>query len=264
LRQLFDEALGLRPPIFRFARLGPDNIIDLMRPNLGKAAFGSVDEAKADRLYHLARVRQMIEEMEVFVFTLGLTEAWAEPAADVVYGSHPAVFLPSIEADHIVPINLDYEEVVRDLEYVLGLLAAHGRSGGPRVVLTVSPVALAATHQESHVVTATTYSKSVLRAAAGKIATTHPQVDYFPSYEIFSLSPSFGQFLAEDLRDVNARGVEVAMRAFESTFLDGETRPQPAPERPPQRAPEPVFDGASANPADAECEEVANALFERR
>lgn len=262
LRQLFDEALGVRAPIFRFARLGADSFVDLMRPNLGKAAaFGSVEEAKADRLYHLACVRRMIEEMDAFVFTLGLTEAWADEAADIVYGSHPAVIVGSIQADGITAINLDYEQVVADLEYVLDLIGRHSRVGGPKVVLTVSPVALAATHQDDHVVTATAYSKAVLRAAAGKIAVSHPRADYFPSFEIFSLAQSFGQFLAEDLRDVNARGVGVAMRAFEDMFMEA----APTTGAPRAEAPPPANPGPPAAPAkslaEAECDEIANAVF---
>jgi hypothetical protein len=257
LRQLLDEALGLRSAIFRFAELAPGKVIDLMRPNINGTGFGSVEEARVDRLHHLTRVRRMIEEMEVFVFTLGLTEAWADERADIVYGSHPGVFVNDLRAEHLVPVNIEYAEVVRDFEYVLELIARHNRHGA-RVILTVSPVGLAATHQDQHVITATTYSKSVLRAAAGKLASSHAHVDYFPSYEIFSLSQSFGQFLADDLREVNARGVGVAMGIFETMFLE--------PGASPERAMAGVSRPASApieadNPADAECDEVANAYF---
>ncbi|MDP3767729.1 MAG: GSCFA domain-containing protein [Dehalococcoidia bacterium] len=259
LRQLFDEALGVRPPIFHFIRPGSDGFVDLMRPNIGRMTFASADEARADRLYHLSCVRRMIEEMDAFVFTLGLTEAWADERANVVYGTHPAVLRETVQADHVTAINLEYGQVVADLEYVLELLARHGRAGGPRVILTVSPVALAATHQDSHVVTATTYSKAVLRAAAGKVAATHPSVDYFPSYEIFSLSQSFGQFLAEDLRDVNPRGVSVAMRAFEDMFMADGPAPVAVNRRSPKVAPGPPAHSDSL--AEAECDEIANAHF---
>jgi hypothetical protein len=201
----------------------------------------------------------MIEEMETFVFTLGLTEAWANARQQVVYGSHPAVVHESFQMDGIAAVNFDYEEVVADLEQVLALIAGHSRKGGARLILTVSPVALAATHQDSHVVAATAYSKSVLRAAAGKLAGAHANVDYFPAYEIFALSPSFGQFLAEDLRDVNRRGVEVAMRVFGDMFLD---EPGAAQRTAVTAAPPPA---AAAVPepdaAQAECDEIANAFF---
>jgi len=261
LRQLFEEALGLRAPIMHFAKLKDGGVIDLMRPNLGKASFGSVEEAHADRLHHLSRVREMIMQMSAFVFTLGLTEAWCDPVRDVVYGSHPGVFVDMDVGDHIRPVNFDYEQVLQDMEQAFGLLARHGRDGGPRVILTVSPVGLAATHQDDHVLSATSYSKSVLRAVAGKLAASFPQVDYFPSFEIFSLSPSFGQFLADDLRDVNVRGVEVAMRVFTEMFLaEASAAANSKPISPPPAA-APAEDH---NLAEAECDEIANAFFAKR
>lgn len=258
LRQLFDEALGLRPPILRFAELGPDNVIDLMRPNIGALGFGSKEEARLDRLHHLSRVRDMIEQMEVFIFTLGLTETWVDPGSNVVYGSHPAVFLDSIPADSATALNLGYAEVVEDFEYVLDLIRRHNRNPGVRVILTVSPVGLAATHQDSHVLMATTYSKAVLRAAAGQLAGAHDNVDYFPSFEIFSLSQSFGQFLADDLREVNARGVAVAMRAFEDMFLAAKPDLKRAA---PTAGATPAAPAVHEAPVDRECEEMANAIF---
>lgn len=257
LRQLFEEALGIRPPIFHFGKLKSGAYIDLLRPNISQAGFGSVEEARVDRLYHLSRVRVMIEQMQTFVFTLGLTEAWADEARDVVYGSHPGVFLEAFRGP-AAAINLDYEAVVGDLEQMMMLLGRHSRRGAPRMILTVSPVALAATHQDAHVLTATSYSKAVLRAAAGKLSASRPDVDYFPSYEIFALSQSFGQFLAEDLRDVSRRGVEVAMRVFRDMFL--------APESRQQEKPAPVVEQAvpappTASAAQAECDEIANAAF---
>lgn len=259
LRQLFEEALGLREPIFNFVKTGPDRYVDLMRPNIGQDGFGSAEEARADRLYHLGRVREMIEQMEVFVFTLGLTEAWADEAKNIVYGTHPSVIRPDMRLDHITPVNLDYNAVLTDLNHVLDLLARHNRRAPPRTILTVSPVGLAATHQDSHVLTATTYSKSVLRAVAGAAAATRPEVDYFPSYEIFSLSQSFGQFLADDLREVSARGIAVAMRTFEAMFLDEPAAASAA--RPVAASPKTAPQTEAGNGAQAECDEIANAVF---
>jgi hypothetical protein len=261
LRQLFEEALGLRAPICRFVRTGPDAFLDLMRPNIGDRPFSSAEEARCDRLHHLSRVREMIEQMEVFVFTLGLTETWFDPAANVVYGSHPAVFQDSVPADVAQALNLGYEEVVEDFEFVLDLIRRHNRNPAVRVILTVSPVALAATHQDTHVLTATTYSKAVLRAAAGKLAAAHDNVDYFPSYEIFALSQSFGQFMAEDLREVNPRGVAVAMRVFEHMFLSPAAPGETAPRRSARENPSDQAQRQSG--VDRECEEIANAFFAR-
>lgn len=259
LRQLFDEALGLRAPILRLLQTAPETFIDVMRPNVGERGFSSAEEGRLDRLHHLSRVREMIEQMEVFVFTLGLTEAWIDPAANVVYGSHPAVFLDSVPAEAAQALNLGYEEVVEDFEHVLELLRRHNRSPNLRVILTVSPVALAATHQDTHVLTATSYSKAVLRAAAGRLAAKHDNVDYFPSYEIFALSQSAGQFMADDLREVNPEGVAAAMRVFARMFLSEAGAPAEA--RPQAAEPPTPHDYRTAT--DRECEEMANAFFGR-
>lgn len=261
LRQLFDEALGIRPPITRLAYLGPAKYIDLMRPNIGETRFGSPQEAQADRLFHLAQVRRMIEQMEVFVFTLGLTETWVDRGANIVYGSHPGVFVEKGNTDAITADNLSHAAVVEDLEYVIALIQRHTRQPNVRLIFTVSPVGLAATHQNNHVLVSTSYSKAVLRAAVGEVAGGHPHVEYFPSYEIFALSQSFGQFLADDLREVNPRGVAVAMRAFEDMFVDNTpaaaARPSPLADQPKELR-EPSTVGSAA---DVECDEVANAFF---
>ena len=262
LRQLFDEALGRRAPILRFAETKPKHFIDLMRPNVGDRGFSSAEEGRLDRLHHLTRVREMIEQMEVFIFTLGLTETWIEPGANVVYGSHPAVFRDTIPAEFAQAVNLEYGEVVEDFEYVLDLIARHNRNPGVRVILTVSPVALAATHQDTHVAMATTYSKSVLRAAAGKLAAAHANVDYFPSFEIFSLAQSYGQYLAEDLREVNPRGVAVAMRVFGDMFLPRDAVNTDAAATP-ARATAAAEPTVRLAPVDRECDEIANAIFDR-
>jgi hypothetical protein len=83
-----------------------------------------------------------------------------------------------------------------------------------RFVLTVSPVPLTATYSGRHVLVATMYSKSVLRAAAGQLAENNAFVDYFPSYEIFN-SPVFrGAFFEPNQRNAAARGVAFAMEHF--------------------------------------------------
>jgi hypothetical protein len=80
----------------------------------------------------------------------------------------------------------------------------------------VSPVPLAATATDAHVLPATIYSKSVLRAVAGELANEFRNVDYFPSYEIITnvLSGSWFYDVASGFRNVTPRGVDVAMSYF--------------------------------------------------
>jgi len=63
-----------------------------------------------------------------------------------------------------------------------------------------------------HVLNATSYSKSTLRAVAGDAAKAFANVFYFPSYEIISSAASRGMFFNPDLRTVNPMGVDLVMK----------------------------------------------------
>ncbi len=212
LRQLLDEAFENQKfsPKVGISKRG--RYLDLRRPNINSIGFSNEEEALADRAYHLACVKKMFLEMDVFVFTLGLTEAWIDDVDGIVYGTHPSVALGSDWIGSASRVNFDYVNCFNDMVYVINFV----QSINPkcRFLLTVSPVALAATHQDQHVLLSTCYSKSVLRSVAGKLRDISPIVDYFFSFEIFSVAQSFGQFLSDDLRDVNGRGIDLAMKLF--------------------------------------------------
>lgn len=94
-----------------------------------------------------------------------------------------------------------------------------------RILLTVSPVPLIATFEDEHVLTATTYSKSVLRVAAGEAARQSGRVAYFPSYEIITGNFTRGRYYADDLREVREEGVRHVMRLFMAHYAQsGEQR----------------------------------------
>jgi hypothetical protein len=69
------------------------------------------------------------------------------------------------------------------------------------------------------VLTATTYSKSVLRVAVETVVHQNEDVDYFPSYEIITGPQSRGRYFAEDLRSVLPDGVAQVMKIFGRHYL---------------------------------------------
>ena len=217
LRQLVDESFGTIPKRMLFSHHKDGGVVDLLRPSINRHhRFSCEEEARADRAYHLGRVRALFLEADIYIFTLGLTESWVDAAGNV-YGVHPEVVTRMDSPSPVEKVNSDYIETYNDLVHIITFL----RSINPRIkfILTVSPVGLSATHQARHVLLATVYSKSILRAVAGRIADLSPWVDYFPSYELFSVAQSFGQFLASDLRDVSSRGVQVTMELFKTMFF---------------------------------------------
>ena len=209
LVQLFEEAHGRRTPVEGVWEKD-GRFYDALRPAVEPGGFGSVAELAVLRAAHLARVREMFRTLDIFVFTLGLTEAWVSTADGTAYPTAPGVIAGSHDPARYRFLNLRHGDVVADLEaFRAGLRAVNP---GARMLLTVSPVSLAATATGDHVLVATTYSKAVLRAAAGELAQDHADVSYFPSYEIIAGQPARHGFYEPDLRSVSAHGVAEVMR----------------------------------------------------
>lgn len=185
---------------------------DPFRPTIEPDGFASATEFRAALAHHLATVRQLIEQADLFVFTLGLTEAWIDRRDGSAYPVAPGTAAGRFDPDIHVFRNFTTSEVVADLRQFMDI--ARRVRPAMRFLLTVSPVPLVATATDQHVLVATTYSKSVLRAAAGELYQTDPGVDYFPSYEIITGIPARSMFFEPDLRSVHPRGVDVAMSHF--------------------------------------------------
>lgn len=225
LLQLFQESFGTRIPkevVWEF----DGRYFDAMRPGIEPGGFGSVDEVLALRKSHLASVRRMFEDLDIFVFTMGLTEAWTHVEDGTTYPISPGVIAGVYDADRYRLDNFRYQSIKDDFTAFADAL----RDINPkaRVLLTISPVPLAATATREHVLVATTYSKSVLRAVAGDLAADMDFVFYFPSYEIIAGHPTRGMYYEPNLRSVCPKGVEQVMSYFfADTPVAGDKRAVP-------------------------------------
>ena len=229
LLQLFQRAHGMFAPT-EDHWLRPDgHYADPYRPNVEERGFATLEDLREDRARHLEAVRRMFREAEVFVFTLGLTEGWRSADDGAVFPLAPGVTAGEYTAARHEFVNFDVADIVADLRSFLALL--RGVNERVRVLLTVSPVPLIATYEDRHVLTATTYSKSVLRVAAESIVRDHDWVDYFPSFEIITGSFNAGMYYQADAREVTATGVAHVMRCFSKHYLAG-ARGHPEEARP--------------------------------
>lgn len=189
-----------------------DRFVDPFRPNIEPHGFASEDELLAMRRVVLDAFAQSVKDADVFVFTLGLTERWINQTAGYEYPMCPGTIAGAFDDQKHHFENLEYSGVKDALLEAMSIFKA--ANPDLRFVLTVSPVPLTATASGQHVLTATTYSKSVLRAVAGDLAAAREDVDYFPSYEIIT-SPVFqGQFFEENKRSVKKSGVDFVMTSF--------------------------------------------------
>ncbi|MBC7597988.1 MAG: GSCFA domain-containing protein [Polaromonas sp.] len=223
---------------------------DLLRPSVSKQGFATREEAIADRVHHLHCVRRMFESIDVFVFTLGLTECWQHADLGHTYPACPGTVRGIYDTNHHRFHNFGLTEVVADLEALIEV----ARTLNPvlKFIFTVSPVPLVATRTNENVIVASAYSKAVLRAAVGEVTKRYDFVEYFPSFEIISQPASFGQYLAADLRDANERGVGHVMSCFLSAFYP------PLPNF--KAAPVVLEATVHKEEAPVQCEEVFNDL----
>jgi hypothetical protein len=222
---------------------------DPFRPQIQPGGFATWEEYQRDREQHFAAVRRAFEEADVFVFTLGLTECWVSREDGAAYPVCPGTAAGRFDAARHAFVNFAVEDVVADMKSFI--TALRRRNPRVKVILTVSPVPLAATAEDRHVLVSTTYSKAVLRIAAEQL-TQLSDVAYFPSYEIVTGAFSRGAYFADDLRSVTKAGVDHVMRLFFAHATEG------APEFP---APAPAERDATLAAAEAliavQCEEEA-------
>ncbi|WP_309762025.1 GSCFA domain-containing protein [Pseudomonas oryzihabitans] len=211
LEQWIDFALGKRSSEESEYFFDNGLFFDLLRPALNPGGYASLQDAVVARDKTLECMRRSLASANTFIFTLGLTEAWLHKCGTiypVCPGTIKGDFNPDLHYFH----NYDYSEILACLKRVFDKV----RSINPimRFVLTVSPVPLTATADSDHILTATTYSKAVLRAVAGFLSKSESYVDYFPSYELVS-SPLFeGASFANNKRSVTDEGVTFVMRHF--------------------------------------------------
>ena len=221
--QLLDRANGWETADDVWERNG--RYFDAFRPHVRAGGFATIEELRDARIAHLQAVKRVFTESDVVVFTLGLTEAWMSTMDGAVYPTAPGVIAGSQDNSRHVFQNFSYPEVLSDL--LNWCQRVREMNSSVRILLTVSPVPLNATYMPRNVWTSTTYSKAVLRAVAGDVATELSYVDYFPSYEIITSPQVHGRYFEDDLREVTSVGVKHVMRVFDRHYVLGDGTSDP-------------------------------------
>ena len=211
LVQLFERAFG---------KLSFDEVwqnkegryVDPFRPNLCGDGYATSEEVLQEQQQHLKQVRRMFETLDVFVYTMGLTETWVNRETGAAYPICPGVTAGTFDPDRYEFVNLDYTTILDEMETFLSYLREVNPSA--KVLLTVSPVPLTATAEERHVLLSTMASKSILRSVADQLYRRHAHVDYFPSYDIIMSPPFKSMFFKNNLRSIHEEGVDYVMSHF--------------------------------------------------
>lgn len=249
LLQLMRRALRQFSPVEDRWHL-PEGIVDTFRPGMRYLAC-SDREFDALRAQHLRAALRAFSECSVFVFTLGLTEAWVSKLDGAVFPACPGTLFNrgSFDPDRHAFQNFTVNQVASDLLAFIALL----REINPavRVILTVSPVPLVATATNRHVLAATIYSKSVLRVAAEMAHQSFADCHYFPAYEIVTGPQAPQDFLDPDRREPSTKAIAAVMSALLAACDQSASAPKSAEAAPTSAA------ELSTMISAIECEEAA-------
>ena len=184
---------------------------DALRPSVEPHGFSTEEEVVIHRAHHLKMVRRALKQVDIFIFTLGLTEAWVH-LGHTVLPTAPGTIAGSYDPAVHTWRNFSFNEIYADFTEFRKLV--HRIRPECKFLLTVSPVPLTATAADQHILPATIHSKSILRAVAGQLIADYDDVDYFPSYELIA-TPFLGSCFYEDnMREVRSDGVALVMDTF--------------------------------------------------
>jgi hypothetical protein len=175
-------------------------------------------EETLERRALIQAVTKRIQSCRAVIVTLGLAEVWRDVHAGVFVNCTPIPSLFKTQPDRYEFHLINFAENWANLEAIYTLLSHYGHPDF-HIVVTVSPVPLMNTFSTMDIVVANTWAKSLLRAVAQEWASAHPNVDYFPSYEIVQNSDRAAVW-ERDLRHVRGAGVQHIMELFLKNYLE--------------------------------------------
>jgi hypothetical protein len=179
--------------------------------------FVSLEET-LERRALIQTVTKRIKNCRAVVVTLGLAEVWRDVQTNVFVNCTPIPSLFKTQPDRYEFHLTSFAENWANLEAIYALVSQYGHPDF-RIVVTVSPVPLMNTFSTMDIVVANTWAKSLLRALAQEWASAHPNVDYFPSYEIVQNSDRAAVW-EQDLRHVRGASVQHIMDLFLRNYLE--------------------------------------------
>jgi hypothetical protein len=216
MRQIFEYTFETWEPEIRWWKAPESGKIQ--DPYRRIILYDSLDQAEEDFQRHRAHSRRALENAELLILTLGLTEIW-EHTSDgsvICLPSGPYVNEGGDMSKYRFRVSR-YQENLHNLERIHQIMTRYNPDC--TLLITVSPVHLWATFREDmDVISASCNSKSTLRAVADEFCSRHDNTIYFPAFEMATIyKPLMGEHIFTDGREnfhVNQETVEFIMKEF--------------------------------------------------
>lgn len=182
-------------------------------------SYGAMADAIADEKSHNENFLQSIRACDTLILTIGLNEYWENQDEGFAYPICPGCGWGSYDELRdqaklgTLEINISY------LQQIEHLVAEVNKEA--RLIWTLSPVPLVATHTPIPAVQANILSKAILRASlSAHFSESDTRSIYFPSYEIISNPFTINENFQSDMRQVSPIGVA---RVMSELFSDVDT-----------------------------------------
>jgi len=185
-------------------------------PHAAGLALASKDEALENRASVDAGMRK-VNRADVVIMTLGLTESWRENKNGLIMNRAPSGNFLVKRSDLFDFVDFGYDDIVHVLKRLIEMIAEN-RKDGVKIIVTVSPVP-SSTFSLRDIIPASIGSKSTLRTAAETVSRIYDYVDYFPSYEMVSMSPR-GLAWKDDAVHVQPEMVRMVTDTFMQSYYD--------------------------------------------
>lgn len=175
-------------------------------------------ERAVQRRKEIFAVLSHLFSANVVVLTLGTLECWYDHDTCRYIEQFPAgAELKSLRGRFEFRL-LGFSDALDFLKRTIDLIQTVG-TPGKHIVITVSPVPLGVTFTGQDVLFANMYSKATLRAVAETVCRSTLDVEYFPSYEIVTLTRST-EFWEDDLIHVTESCVNSIVAQFLRAYVD--------------------------------------------
>jgi len=167
-----------------------DKVLDVHFGTGRVQGLGTRGEKLEARSYFRGKARDHLNKCDLFIITLGLSEAFFDIEQGLYLNSAPPARFALQNPERFEARLIDYTESLKMLSEIRDMLKEI--QPNIKMMVTVSPVALGNTFSGQDVVVANSQSKAILRAVAGTFTAEHDDAFYFPSYEAVQYSdPEF-------------------------------------------------------------------------
>ncbi|MBL8800125.1 MAG: GSCFA domain-containing protein [Planctomycetia bacterium] len=191
-----------------------------VHPFKSRQAFATETELRAWSDSIDAAAAQLFRTADIIVITLGLIEAWRNPTTGNTFIQMP----PPDVFERLSPefYRLTVADMADDLNAIHSAIRSATQA---EIVVTVSPIPLHATMTAKDVRVANAESKARIRAAVSEFVDAHPEVHYFPSFEMVSTAEALSDFMLEDGRHLHRYAVDYIMHQFLTCFAAPDVTP---------------------------------------